>query len=103
MPLVDKAKLGTDVIVRLSGLRRERLLAEELDESILESHLLDRRSIELLKAEDFEEFRHRRKGILQRYFETFVNDRIGDTADLRPSIKTIAEGATGNRTGVLSQ
>jgi hypothetical protein len=103
LPLVDKAKLGTDVVIRLSGLRKEKLLADEIDGSILESHLLDRTSIEFLIAGDTRQFRKQRRSILQSYFQSFVNDRIGDEADLRPSIRTIAEGAKSGRLGTLAK
>ncbi|MEZ6136750.1 MAG: DUF262 domain-containing protein [Pirellulaceae bacterium] len=103
LPLVDKAKLGTDVVIRLSGLRKERLLADEVEASILDSHLLDRTAIKFLIAGDKDRFREKRRCILERYFQSFVNDRIGDQTDMRPSIKTIAEGAKANRVGTLSK
>lgn len=103
LPLVDKGKLGTDVIIRLSGIRKERLFANEVDSSVLDSHLLDRHAIQFLAAGNIEQFRTHRRNILERYFQSFVNDRIGDAADLRPSIRTIAEGAKTTRLGATTK
>ncbi|MEZ6090312.1 MAG: DUF262 domain-containing protein [Pirellulaceae bacterium] len=99
LPIVDNAKLGTDVVIRLSGLRKEKLLAGDTDSSVLDSHLLDRAAIEFLNAGSTTQFRERRRSILERYFQSFVSDRIGDEVDLRPSISTIAEGAKAAKFG----
>ncbi len=93
LPLVGKQKLGTNVVIKVPGLRREMLRDLLVDDTVLKSHLLDLEAVRLLIANDDEGFRAHRRRLLTTYFASFVDDRIGDEADLRPSIKTIAEGA----------
>ena len=91
--LVGSEKYRTDVIVRVDKLKSETLLANDVDEATLASHLLDREAIRLLNAKDVEGFRKHRRALLTKYFASFVKDRIGDATDARPLIKSIAEGS----------
>ena len=96
LPLVGTQKLGTDVVIKVQGLRCETLRVFEVDATVLESHLLDHEAVRLLIANDENKFRAHRRQLLTTYFASFVNDRVGDQVDLRPSIKTITEGAKTN-------
>ncbi|MEQ1828471.1 MAG: DUF262 domain-containing protein [Pirellula sp.] len=93
LPLVDKQKLGTDVVIKVQGLRRETLRDSQVDAMVLKSHLLDHTAVNLLLSKDDTGFRAHRRKLLAEYFESFVYDRIGDETDLRPSIKSVSEGS----------
>jgi len=92
LSIIDGRKYGTDVIIGISGSNRETLFSA--DDAGLASHLLDRDAIELLRNGDIDKFRSHRKLILRDYFLRFVNDRIGDTVDVRPSIKSIVASSS---------
>ena len=92
LSIIDGRKYGTDVIVGISGSNRETLFSA--DDAGLASHLLDRDAIQLLRNGDIDKFRSHRKLILRDYFLRFVNDRIGDTVDVRPSIKSIVASSS---------
>ncbi len=85
--IVDGQKYGTDVIVGVDGFNRETLY--NADDAVLTAHLLDREAVRLLRNGEVDRFRSHRKRILNDYFQRFVNDRIGDAVDIRPSIKSI--------------
>ena len=85
--IVDGQKYGTDVIIGVDGSNRETLY--NADDAVLTTHLLDREAIRLLRNGEVDKFRLQRKRILNDYFLRFVNDRIGDAVDIRPSIKSI--------------
>ena len=89
--LVGGEKLRTDVVIPVDKLKPETLLAIDVDDAILASHLLDREAVRLLNAKDIEGFRSHRKSLLKKYFVSFVEDRIGDSTDARPLIASIAE------------
>ncbi len=89
--LVGGEQLRTDVVVRVDKLKPETLLANDVDEVILASHLLDREAVRLLNTKDIEGFRTYRRSLLKKYFASFVKDRIGDSIDARPLITSIAE------------
>ena len=92
LSIIDGRKYGTDVIIGISGSNRGTLFSA--DDAGLASHLLDRDAIELLRNGDIDKFRSHRKLILRDYFLRFVNDRIGDTVDVRPSIKSIVASSS---------
>lgn len=92
LSIIDGRKYGTDVIIGISGSNRETLFSA--DDAGLASHLLDRDAIQLLRNGDIDKFRSHRKLILRDYFLRFVNDRIGDTVDVRPSIKSIVASSS---------
>ena len=85
--IVVGQKYGTDVIIGVDGSSRETLF--NADNAVLTAHLLDREAVRLLRNGEFDRFRLHRKRILYDYFQRFVNDRIGDAVDIRPSIKSI--------------
>jgi len=92
LSIINGSKYGTDVIIGISGSNRETLFSA--DDAGLASHLLDRDAIQLLRNGDIDKFRSHRKLILRDYFLRFVNDRIGDTVDVRPSIKSIVASSS---------
>lgn len=90
--IVDGQKYGTDVIIRVDGSNRETLF--NADDAVLSSHLLDREAVRLLRNGEVDRFRSHRKRILKDHFQRFVNDRIGDAVDIRPSIKSISASSS---------
>ncbi len=96
LPLVGKQKIGTDVVIKITGLKREMLRNSSVDATVLESHILDENAVRLLLKDDEKQFRLHRRKLLTGYFYSFVNDRVGDQTDLRPSIATVAEGSMAN-------
>ena len=91
--IVGGEKYRTDVVVRVGKQKPETLLTTDVDDAVLDSHLLDREAVRLLKAEDINGFRGHRRSLLATYFASFVKDRIGDLTDARPSIASIAENS----------
>ena len=89
--LTDQCTLGSAVVIKLPGVRKEEILAADAD--TLRSFLLDEHAVERLAEGDVEGFLSRRRRILTEYFARFVRDRWGDRIDTRPSIRSILEHA----------
>jgi hypothetical protein len=89
--LTDQRTLGSAVVIRLPGVRKEDILSADAD--TLRSFLLDEQAVERLAAGDVDGFLSRRRCILAEYFARFVTDRWGDRTDTRPSICSILEHA----------
>jgi hypothetical protein len=89
--LTDQRTLGSAVVIRLLGVRKEEILSADAD--TLRSFLLDEQAVKRLAAGDVDGFLSRRRCILTEYFARFVKDRWGDRTDARPSICSILEHA----------
>ncbi|GEM_PF-798085 len=79
--------LGTDVIIRLAGMKPQLIVnSPDYDAG---SFLLSEECMTFASAKDLAGFRSCRREILKTYLPRFVEDRIGNAVDVRPSIASI--------------
>jgi hypothetical protein len=90
--ITGDTKLGTDTVIRLPNVQASQILSSS--EAVLNSYLITQDQVKLLNQGNQSEFRRLRRKSLTEYFEEFINDRIGDRNDLRPSISSIVSNGS---------